>query len=90
MVYFMMLYIIYDNELRSVQAEQQLGYRLANTEFEFGQSEKMVFYSKTFRLALGLSLLFNGYWSPSNKVKEPEREVDHSFPPSSEFKNEWS
>jgi hypothetical protein len=38
-----------------VQAVQQLGYRLENLEFEFGQGEKMVFYSKTFRLALGLN-----------------------------------
>jgi hypothetical protein len=38
-----------------VQAVQQVGYRLEDLDFEFGQGEEMVFYSKTFKLALGLN-----------------------------------
>jgi hypothetical protein len=38
-----------------VQALQQIGFRLENLDFEFGQGEEMVYYSKTFRLALGLN-----------------------------------
>jgi len=38
-----------------VQAVQQVGYRLEDLDFEFGQGEEMVFYSRIFKLALGLN-----------------------------------
>jgi len=37
-----------------------------------------------------ISLLFNEYQYPFNKVKWPAREADHSYLSSSEVKNEWS
>jgi len=37
-----------------------------------------------------LILLANGYRNFCRGVKRPGREVDHSLPPSTEVKNEWS